>query len=570
MASTKAKRCPTVLPGVLLLAAYVAITAGSGEFRLATQPQDRPIPAMLAGFAIAFALYLWGLRRGLTAADSISVKSVLGFAVAFRIVVLFSTPILEIDIYRYIWDGNAVVAGVNPYRFSPQQIQLGELSSNRDLKKLVELGQSSPSLKSILNTIHFGDLPSPYPPVSQAVFGLSALLTPDNASVATHLLVMKSLIVLFDLATLWLLIKMLALLRKPVGWAIAYGWCPVVLKEFANSGHLDSITAFFTMAAAYSVVVTSKRGGSSIGVIFSASLLALATAGKFYPLVLTPVFFVMWWRGSAEKTASTAPSRPKFSHAIGGLCCYLFATSLLLFPMFYEPPGTGGVQHKTAGLAKFLREWEINDFVFMVVIENLKPPEKLAADGQKVLVPFARTSWLQVTSPELRTQIVDSCTAQFSLPRNEVPFFIARALTSVAFGIILLWMCVRLWRSASVDGFLQTVFLTLAIFWFLSPTQNPWYWTWALAFIPFTKDNKAWLCVSGLTLIYYSRFWFKSQFFGIPVAGTRYMGVDFFDYVVTCAEFGPWLAWFAIVRTQRFVQDRAKSGRPKENVPNST
>lgn len=93
MASTKAKRCPTVLPGVLLLAAYVAITAGSGEFRLATQPQDRPIPAMLAGFAIAFALYLWGLRRGLTAADSISVKSVLGFAVAFRIVV----PVLHAD-----------------------------------------------------------------------------------------------------------------------------------------------------------------------------------------------------------------------------------------------------------------------------------------------------------------------------------------------------------------------------------------------------------------------------------------------------------------------------------------
>ena len=560
MASTNAKRCPTVLPGVLLLAAYAVITAGSGQFRLATELKNRPIPTMLIGFAIAFGLYLWGLRRGLTAADSISVKSVLGFAVAFRIVVLFSTPILEIDIYRYIWDGNAVVAGVNPYRFSPQRIQLGEFASNRDLRKLVELGQSSPSLKSILDTIHFGDLPSPYPPVSQAVFGLSALLTPDEASVATHLLVMKSLIVLFDLATLWLLIKTLSLLRKPLGWAIAYGWCPVVLKEFANSGHLDSITVFFTMAAAYSVVATSKRGGSSNSFIFSASLLALATAGKFYPLILTPVFFVMWWRGHSEPTAPTASSRPNFSRAIGGLCCYLFVTSLLLFPMFYEPPGTSGPQHKTAGFAKFLREWEINDFVFMVVIENLKPPERLSADGQKVPVPFARTSWLQVTPPGFRTRTVDSCATTFSLPRNEVPFFVARTLTSVAFGIILLWMCVRLWRTTSVDGFLQTVFLTLAIFWFLSPTQNPWYWTWALAFIPFTKDNKAWLWVSGLTLIYYARFWFKSQFVGIPVAGTRYMGVDFFDYVITCAEFGPWLLWFAIVRTHRFVQDRAKSG----------
>jgi hypothetical protein len=560
MASTTAKRCPTVLPGILLLATYAAITAGSDQFRLATQLKDRPIPAMLMGFAIAFALYLWGLRRGLTAADSISAKSVLGFAVAFRIVVLLSTPILEIDIYRYIWDGNAVVAGVNPYRFSPQQIQQGAFSSNRDLKKLVRLGQSTASLKSILDTIHFGDLPSPYPPVSQAVFGLSALLTPDDASVATHLLVMKSLIVLFDLASLWLLIRMLALLRKPVGWAIAYGWCPVVLKEFANSGHLDSITVFFTMAAAYAVVVASKRGGGASGFIFSASLLALATAGKFYPLILTPVFFVMWWRGRVEVTASTASLQPSLLRAMAGLCCYVLATGLLLFPMFYEPPGTGGVQHKTAGLAKFLREWEINDFVFMVVIENLKPSETLLADGQEVPVPFARTSWLQVTPPEFRTQIVNSCAARFSIPRHEVPFFITRVLTSVAFGVILLWMCIRLARGPSLDGFLQTVFLTLAIFWFLSPTQNPWYWTWALAFIPFTKDNKAWLWVSGLTLIYYARFWFKSQFVGIPVAGTRYMGVDFFDYVITCVEFGPWLVWFAIVRTHRFLTDRAKSG----------
>jgi len=56
------------------------------------------------------------------------------FAVAFRVLLLFSEPIQEVDAYQYLWDGQAAAAGINPFRFSPQQVldaSAGEASSEQ-------------------------------------------------------------------------------------------------------------------------------------------------------------------------------------------------------------------------------------------------------------------------------------------------------------------------------------------------------------------------------------------------------------------------------------------------------
>jgi len=76
----------------------------------------------------------------------------------------------------------------------------------------------------------------------------------------------------------------------------------------------------------------------------------------------------------------------------------------------------------------------------------------------------------------------------------------------------------------------------------LQPTQNPWYWTWALPFLPFAR-SRAWLAVSGLVLLYDTRFWFGYHMASTPVLGTPYTGIKFFDCVVTWIEFFPWMLW---------------------------
>lgn len=88
----------------------------------------------------------------------------------------------------------------------------------------------------------------------------------------------------------------------------------------------------------------------------------------------------------------------------------------------------------------------------------------------------------------------------------------------------------------------EGVFLTLAWFWLLAPTQNPWYWTWALPFLVFTR-NRAWLWVSGIVFAYYLRFWLTDHYFTTAVLGSRYAGPAFFDFVVTWIEFFPWFVF---------------------------
>jgi hypothetical protein len=96
---------------------------------------------------------------------------------------------------------------------------------------------------------------------------------------------------------------------------------------------------------------------------------------------------------------------------------------------------------------------------------------------------------------------------------------------------------------------LNSAFLTVAWFWLLLPTQNPWYWTWALPFLPFAR-RRAWLVMSGLAFVYYLRFWLMHQFPATALAGTPYSGPMFFDYVVVWLEFAPWFAWLALDRQQ--------------------
>ena len=72
------------------------------------------------------------------------------------------------------------------------------------------------------------------------------------------------------------------------------------------------------------------------------------------------------------------------------------------------------------------------------------------------------------------------------------------------------------------------MFLTLAWFWFLSPTQNPWYWCWALPFVPFAK-SRVWYLVAMMTLLYYLRFWF----------GHIKLDNAAFDIAVPVFEFAP-------------------------------
>jgi hypothetical protein len=514
---------------------------------------------ILGLFAIAFACYLWAIRISLAADQSRQLLAlVVTTGLIFRLTLLFSNPIEEIDLYRYLWDGQATVAGVSPFRYSPQQVlRAPDEELPVDLAKLVTVRQTVPGMPEILDRVHYGELPTIYPPASQAVFALATICTPPSAAVTERMTFMKAWFVAFDMATIALLVWLLRWAGKPVGWVTAYAWCPLLIKEVANSGHLDALAVFLSTAAfclacraLWSPVgVTSKSvpTPSPFAIYLAAIALALASGAKFFPIVWAPLFAVTTYRKFGWRTA------------LGASCLGTITVAIILWPMWprthmvalsplpmkstadelppLPPPELGTTpRDPTQSLRAFLSEWEMNDFLFLIVMENVRPTDQ---------VPVNEVAWFSIVPDSWRQAACSATASIVGVEIGRAPFFLSRSITSCVFLAIAFGLALRNQTSKSAEFFLEAAFLTIAWFWLLLPTQNPWYWTWALPLLPFAR-SRAWLVLSGLAMIYYVRFWLTFHFPSTPLLGTAYSGPQFFDYIVTWLEFGPWFVVLAL------------------------
>jgi hypothetical protein len=545
--------------------AYLAIAFSAQSLHDAGSGRHSLI-GLLALFGCAFGCYLIAIRVALRAPQTRQLVMLIAAAgVLFRVTLLFSNSIEEVDLYRYLWDGAVCTQGVNPYRYTPQQVLAApdEATLPVDLARLVHLRDGSPEMTTILKRVHFGELPTIYPPVSQAVFAVCTWLTPPRAFLPLRMILMKAWFVAFDLATLVLVLRLLALARLPPGLSLIYAWCPLLIKEIANSGHLDALAFFLTTAAGYFALQVlffpDRLRSPRRTAVFAASLLALAAGSKLYPVVLVPLFAAGLIRCRGWRFAALPA-------LVFGL-----VTAILAWPMWPAtnrhsaaspnesdasqvailsddaPPAppqevTTDPHDPSQSLRAFLSEWEMNDFLYLLVVENVRPTAGFAS---------GEIAWFSIVPENWRAAPNAFAERHFAVDAAHAPFFLARILVSAVFLAIALWLALRVAACESAAGWLNSAFLTVAWFWLLLPTQNPWYWTWALPFLPFAR-RRAWLALSGLAFVYYLRFWLMHQFPGTPLAGTSYTGPMFFDYVVVWLEFAPWFAWLALDRQQTY------------------
>jgi alpha-1,6-mannosyltransferase len=188
---------------------------------------------------------------------------VIAFAIVFRLSILFAPPYLSDDIYRYVWDGRVQAAGINPYRYIPAAPELAHLRDETIYPKI--------NRKDWAHTI--------YPPVAQVIFFLTTRI---SESVTW----MKATMLLFELVTFWAVAQLLTLLRRPRQLLIMYAWHPLVIWEFAGSGHVDAISIAFIALA-----LLAWQRKSDLGAGFT---LACATLVKLFPVVLAPAILKRW------------------------------------------------------------------------------------------------------------------------------------------------------------------------------------------------------------------------------------------------------------------------------------
>jgi alpha-1,6-mannosyltransferase len=257
-------------PILMALGAIMLLLTGGGlVLQHENARSDFILVALAQGVVYLLAVGLtWrgGLARG-------AVLAVLGLAAALRLGVLFAPPYLSDDINRYVWDGRVEAAGINPYRYIPVDPHLAAL---RDDEIFPNVNRST-----YARTI--------YPPVAEYVFFLAT-------RVSESLTWMKATMLVFELATVLLLLRLLVLFELPRERILIYAWHPLLLWEFAGSGHIDAAVATFVTLALWA---RRHKADWLTGV-------AVAAAGlvKFFPAVIFPALYRRWdWKMPAAAAA---------------------------------------------------------------------------------------------------------------------------------------------------------------------------------------------------------------------------------------------------------------------------
>jgi len=333
----------------------------------------------LAIVGLLFGLMIWAYRRARTSPAPAThgtkrvVVQILVFAALFRLVMLFvglppsgrvdalakdlggrepgyqTFLLYDNDIWRYLWDGHLTAVGVGPYAKTPDELYT----------QIEEAGSDEPPLEAelwwdVLDNVSFRTYTSVYPPMAQLLFVAAHGIAPGSV------LVLKLLLALIDLGVCFALAALLKTLGRPPQELLLYAWNPLVIKEFAGSGHVDVLMVLFVTLAALFLI----RRRDAVGQL----LLGLAIASKLGALILVPIFCrrSRWW------TWALAP----------------------LAAVLVSLPFLGGIEGLGRGLGTYAREWVFNSGPWVLIeqvfatlgFESSSPLAHLVTKGAVIAV----------------------------------------------------------------------------------------------------------------------------------------------------------------------------------------
>ncbi len=386
--------------GTLLIILHLALVYVSPHFAYEQDNLSKPVLTFVGIEIAAGAIYL------LISTDIYRAKPNSGLliwvilvGVVSRAAMFASTPVLEDDFYRYLWDGAVTAQGANPYSFSPDEV----LAADDESSVPASFRQMSEEAGEIIWRINHPELRTIYPPVAQAAFALAYRLRPWSLT-AWRLTLLG-----FEIATLGLLALALWKLNLPMLSLAIYWWNPLLIKEAFNSAHMDLVVLPFVLAAV--LLAISKRE------VLAAGALGLAVGAKVWPALLLPMI------------ARSLFSQPK--RLIAAIVLFTLLSGAIFFPTFRAGLGD------SSGFIAYNQNWEMNDALFMLILSV----SKAAASGfgyepdhdRQVRVELvgvalgALTVWTMRKKPDTASQLCENCliivAALFLLSPAQFPWY---------------------------------------------------------------------------------------------------------------------------------------------------
>jgi alpha-1,6-mannosyltransferase len=316
--------------GIGLLATQLLLSRLSSEFVYGRPFVERPIATLVLIKVAAGALFLaavWAARSMTGGKAAFAWVMVVGLLLRFTMV--FSTPMLEDDFYRYFWDGAVVAHGFNPYTHSPGQVMEASSSVPEGLKQLAaESGH-------VISRVNHPNLRTIYPPLTQLVFASAYFLGPWS------LVAWRLVLTCFDFITLILLLLILRDLRFSSLLIVVYWWNPIVIKEIFNAAHMDVLVIPFVLARGFSCKPRTRNMGSGChGTCRCCEDMAGGPG---------PSDFV-----------SLMEEYPTPGNLV--LSIFILTCTILYAPVFLSDLG------QSSGFTAYGKEWEMNDALYMLVL----------------------------------------------------------------------------------------------------------------------------------------------------------------------------------------------------------
>lgn len=384
------------LTGLLALVAAIS-PEFAADIPIARQP-ILPMVALLALAGVAF-LYLVELIPR-TASQKRLMLWILLIGATLRGLMLFSTPILEVDFNRYLWDGAVTAHGFNPYEFSPDEIRASQTAKTTVPAQLTRLSQQP---GATINRINHSYLRTIYPPVTQAAFAIAHWIGP------WRLFAWRIVLLIADLATVVILLSLLKYLSLSPLWISIYWLNPLLIKEIFNSGHMDLLVFPFLLYA----ILLSLRHKPQAAMI----PLALAVGVKIWPVVLLPVFLRPLW-----------PNVRKMARA---MIVFTIIAAVLFAPIYLSGLG------ENSGFNAYSNRWELNDSAFKLFVWGAIPVLKTfgfhpghSQFVARVVTGLLLIGWiafLTLQNTRKPQQIIDQClliiAAMFLLSPTQFPWY---------------------------------------------------------------------------------------------------------------------------------------------------
>ena len=228
---------------------------------------------LLTVFSVLFGCYYLILKQ-----LKIKEQQLTYLAIGLRLVFLLAIPNLSQDFYRFIWDGRLILAGLNPYLTTPNDLLFSQPDLFPQMKTLFD-GMGP------LSAGHYSN----YPPIHQLPFIIAAILS--KHSILGSVLVLRLLLIGADLGILFFSKKLLRKLQLPTRNIYWFILNPLVIIELTGNLHFEGLMLFFFVMALY--YIHTKKWH------LAALTMALSIAVKLVPILSLPLFLnKLGWKKS--------------------------------------------------------------------------------------------------------------------------------------------------------------------------------------------------------------------------------------------------------------------------------